>query len=282
MVQHWFGATLKFRDDALCQNFAELNPPLVEGINVPKRTLGEDGMLVKGYQFAQCFWSKPIRQNRVGWAIAVEDSMRNQPVWCTFRLHLLRCLAKSKRFGLGENIGQQYVVMAANGIERFDECNEVAWDKPRPLMDQLIKGVLSIGSWFTPIDKASIADDRFPIECDVFSIALHCQLLEICGKALQVLLIRQNGNCLSIEEVVVPNGEQAHNHRQVRLKRGRTKMLIHLVKAIEHGAEVIGAKHDHGGEADRRIHRIAPANPIPESEHVCGIDTKLRHFGCVG
>src|SRR5215471_15098551 len=137
MVQHWFGATLKFRDDALCQNFAELNPPLVEGINVPKRTLGEDGMLVKGYQFAQCFWSKPIRQNRVGWAIAVEDSMRNQPVWRALRLYLLGCLAEGKRLGLSENIGKQYVMVPANRIERLAERDEVAGDKPRPLMDQL-------------------------------------------------------------------------------------------------------------------------------------------------
>jgi hypothetical protein len=25
MVKHWFGIVLEFRDDALCQNFAELN-----------------------------------------------------------------------------------------------------------------------------------------------------------------------------------------------------------------------------------------------------------------
>jgi hypothetical protein len=30
MVKHWLGIVLEFRDDALCQNFAELNPPLVE------------------------------------------------------------------------------------------------------------------------------------------------------------------------------------------------------------------------------------------------------------
>ena len=120
MVQHWFGTILEFRDDALCQNFAELNPPLVEGINVPKGALREDGVLVKGHQFAQCFGSKLIRQNCVGWTIAFEDPMRNQPIRRALRLYLLRSLAKGKRFSLGENIGQQDIVMAANGIERFD------------------------------------------------------------------------------------------------------------------------------------------------------------------
>src|SRR5215469_14176926 len=105
MVQHWFGATLKFRDDALCQNFAELNPPLVEGINVPKDTLREDGVLVKSHQFAQRFW-----------------------------------------------------------IERLGECDEVARDKPRTLMNQLVKRVLSVCARFAPVDRTSVARDSFPIE----------------------------------------------------------------------------------------------------------------------
>src|SRR5215469_1147273 len=261
MVQHWFGAILEFRDDALRQNLTELNPPLIERINVPKDALREDRVLVKGHQLAQCFWSKPLRQNCVGWAIAFEDSMRNQPLWRALRLHLLGCLTKGQRLGLGENISQQHVVMPAKWIERLNECDEVARDEPRPLMNQLIKGVLSIGSWFTPIDRASVASDGFALECDMFSIALHCQLLEIRWKAFQVLLIRQNGHRLCVEEVVVPNREQAHDHRQVRLEGSRTKVLIHLVKAIQHGAEVIRTERDHGGKADGGVHRIAATNP---------------------
>jgi hypothetical protein len=29
MVEHWFGIVLEFWNDALCENFAELNPPAV-------------------------------------------------------------------------------------------------------------------------------------------------------------------------------------------------------------------------------------------------------------
>ena len=60
-----------------------------------------------------------------------------------------------------------------------------------------------------------------------------------------------------------------------------TEMLVHLVKAIEHGAEVIRADGDHGRKADRRVHRVAAADPIPESEHVGGINSELRNLGCI-
>ena len=53
---------LQFRNDA-CENFAELNPPLIESINVPKDTLHESGALVKSHQLASYFWSKQHQDN---------------------------------------------------------------------------------------------------------------------------------------------------------------------------------------------------------------------------
>ena len=58
-------------------------------------------------------------------------------------------------------------------------------------------------------------------------------------------------------------------------------MFVHLVKAVQHGSEIVRPDGQHGGEADRRVHRIAPAYPIPETEHVRGIDTEIGHFGRV-
>ncbi len=55
-------------------------------------------------------------------------------------------------------------------------------------------------------------------------------------------------------------------------------MLVHLVEAIEHLPEIVAANGNHGRKPDRRIHRVASADPIPESEHVRRIDPELRHF----
>ena len=43
------------------------------------------------------------------------------------------------------------------------------------------------------------------------------------------------------------------------------------------GAQTVGADRDHGRQADRRVHRITATDPIPEAEHVGGIDAKRAH-----
>ena len=123
MVEHRLASVLEFGDDALGQNLAELNAPLVARINVPEHALGEDGMLVKRDQLAQYFRRKLVSQNCVRWPVAFEDPVWHQPVRRAFRLHLLRRFAEGKRLGLGENIGHQDIVMAAQLIQRLGERN---------------------------------------------------------------------------------------------------------------------------------------------------------------
>src|SRR5215472_4447231 len=98
--------------------------------------------------------------------------MGNQPVGRALRLHLVGCLTEGERLGLSENIGQQHVVMPANWIERLGKCDEVARDKPRALMNELVERVLSVCARLPPVDGTRVAGDSFPIECDVFSVAL--------------------------------------------------------------------------------------------------------------
>ncbi len=116
----------------------------------------------------------------------------------------------------------------------------------------------------------------------MLAVALHGELLEIGRKALQILLVGQHGDGLGAEEVVVPEAEQAHQHRQVALERRGAEMLVHLVEAVEHGAEIVRADGQHGREADGRIHGIAAADPIPEAEHVGGVDAELRDLFGIG
>src|SRR5207302_10155579 len=40
-------STLQLRDDAIGQHFSEFDPPLVERVNIPDRTLNEDLVLVE-------------------------------------------------------------------------------------------------------------------------------------------------------------------------------------------------------------------------------------------
>jgi hypothetical protein len=89
------------------------------------------------------------------------------------------------------------------------------------------------------------------------------------------LVVWQDGYRLRAEEVVVPNGEKAKNYREIPLKWRGAEVFIHLMKSIEHGAEVLRADCEHGREADGGIHRVAPADPIPKLKHVRGVDPKF-------
>src|SRR5260370_25282416 len=99
--------------------------------------------------------------------------MGNEPIRRSFSLHFCSRLAESKRLGLSENICQKKIVVAAQWIQCLYKCDEVARNQFRPLVNQLIEGVLSVGPGFTPIDRSRLALDLVPIERDVFAVTLH-------------------------------------------------------------------------------------------------------------
>src|SRR5262249_16402206 len=152
-------------------------------------------------------------------------------------------------------------MMLSKRVERIAERDEVAGYESGPLMDQLVERVLPVGSWLTPVDGAGIVRHFGPIERDVFAVALHRQLLQVGRESLEILLVRQYRSGLRAEEVVVPDSQETHQHRQVAFERSGAEVLVHLVKTVQHGAEVVGTDGKHFRKADRRIHRVAPADP---------------------
>src|SRR6266850_4570064 len=144
VLERGFGRTFEFRNDALRQDLAQLNAPLIERIDVPDDTLRENRVLVESNELAQRLRCEPLSHDGVGRAVAFEDAVRNQPIWRAFSLHLLRSFAEGERFGLREDIRQQHVVVTPQRIQRLGEGDEVARNQARPLMDQLIEGVLPV------------------------------------------------------------------------------------------------------------------------------------------
>src|SRR6516162_1686421 len=128
--------------------------------------------------------------------------MRDEPFRRSFRLDLFLRLAEGQSFGLREHIRQEDVVVSAKWVERLVECDEVTGNKPRSLMDQLVKRMLTVGSRFTPVNRAGIAGDFASIKCDVLTVALHCQLLEISRESLQGLLVRKDGYGRRADKIV--------------------------------------------------------------------------------
>lgn len=49
------------------------------------------------------------------------------------------------------------------------------------------------------------------VPCDVLAVALHIALLEVCGKPMKVLVVRQHGVSFGAMEVDVPDSEDSQN-----------------------------------------------------------------------
>src|SRR5215468_12545796 len=98
-------------------------------------------------------------------------------------------------------------MVPAEPIERLTEGDEITWDQPRSLVDQLVKRMLTVGSRLAPIDGTGIGIDPLTIESHMLAVTLHRQLLEVSRKALEILLVGQHRHGLRTEEVVVPDGQ---------------------------------------------------------------------------
>ena len=93
-------------------------------------------------------------QDGVRRAVALEDAVGNEPIRRALGFDLLRGLSERQRFGLGEDVGQEHVMLAAERIERLHEGDEVTGDETGSLVNELIEGVLAVGSRFAPVDRA--------------------------------------------------------------------------------------------------------------------------------
>jgi hypothetical protein len=63
-----------------------------------------------------------------------------------------------------------------------------------------------------------------------------------------------------------PHREETHEHRQVPLERRRTEMLVDRMESFHHCLEMIRADSKHGQKTDGGVHRVTPADPVPELE----------------
>src|SRR5271166_1054127 len=136
MTKLGFCLALEFRDDALGKGLAQLDAPLIERVDVPDGALREDTVLIKCDKLAERLRRELFGQDGVRRAVALEDPVRHEPVWRALGLDLLGRLAEGQRLSLGEDVRQKHVVVAAEGVKRLAERDEVTRDEPGPLMNQ--------------------------------------------------------------------------------------------------------------------------------------------------
>src|SRR3954470_612559 len=90
---------LELRDDPLGQHLAQLDSPLIERVDIPDDTLGEDAVLVEGHELPEGLRREAVGEDRVRGPVAPEYTVRNDAVRGALGLHLLARLAERQRLG---------------------------------------------------------------------------------------------------------------------------------------------------------------------------------------
>ena len=173
--------------------------------------------------------------------------------------------------------------MPAERVERLGEADEVAGDQPRALVDQLIEGMLAVGAGLAPIDRARVVDRP---ACRRASRACRCSpsstaadrrgsASDTARTAARRRSARRRNRCTTCRA--------SPSARAGSARTGAVRKCSSISwKPAEHGAEIVRADRDHGREPDRRIHRIAAADPVPEPEHVGGVDAEFGNLLGIG
>src|SRR4051794_16223114 len=99
--------------------------------------------------------------------------------------------------------------------------------------------MLAVRPWLAPDNRSRRYACRFAGAVDALAIALHVALLEIGGKPVHILIVRQYGMRLSSEEVVIPDAHQRQDDGQILFKRRSPEMLVHLETALEQFLEIV-------------------------------------------
>lgn len=195
--------------DLLRKDLAQLNTPLVEGVDVPDGAFCENDVLVVSDEGTQSGGRDLLGQNGSRRAVAEEGLVRHQVLGSTLGLDLLRGLANHQSLRLGKEVGGQHalVLSALNRVVRFGGHDEVRGDELGALVQQLEEAVLGVGGGLTEEDRAGGVLDVLAGTSDSLSVALHGKLLEVGGETVQVLVERCNEVGLGAEEVAVPDAQ---------------------------------------------------------------------------
>src|SRR5437764_427158 len=105
-------------------------------------------------------------------------------------------------------------------------------------MNQLVKRVMTIGARLAPMHRTAGTSNRLSIQRYMLPIAFHRELLQVGWEPFEVLFVWQYRNCFRSEEIVVPDGNDSHDHGQIVLKRRGSKVFVHLMEASQHRVEV--------------------------------------------
>ena len=195
------------------EHLAELDPPLVERVDVPDHALGEDAVLVERDERAEhrAASSRSARIMLVGRLPSITRCGTSPSAVPSARTSC-SVLPKASASACAKTFDDQDVVVVADRVERLAEPDEVDGDELRALVDQLVEVCWPLVPGSPQKTGAGLIVDVRALDRDVLAVRLHRELLQVRGEALQVLLVGHDADGLRVEEVAVPDARAAHEH----------------------------------------------------------------------
>ena len=196
---------------------------------------------------------------------------------------LLLGLAERERLGLREHVRHQQVVVVAERVQVLGEPDQVDRDQLRALVDQLVEAVLAVGARLAPVDRARSGSRR-----GVRRASRACRWTPSSAAG------GRPGSASGTARRASRRRSGRRRSRRTRPRAGPSatgrfcsngvvrKCSSIVVEAGQHLPEALGPDREHRRQADRRVHRVAAADPVPEAEHVVGVDPELRDLLGVG
>ena len=240
MAERGLRLALELRDDPLGQHLAELDPPLIERVDVPDGALGKHAVLVERDELSERLRCEPLGEDRVRRPIALEHSMGNEAIRRALRLDLLARLTEGQRLGLREHVRQQEVVVPTERVQGVAEGDEVTGDETGALMDQLVEGMLAV--WYSDFFGAQTV-----------AVLPYEQYLKRFPAYLQQLTMESNGKHVTLDGTEVTQqtgpiywGEPGTNgqHSFYQLIHQGTRLIPCDFIAFAKSLNPLGQHHD--------------------------------------
>ena len=169
--------------------------------------------------------------------------------------------------------------MVAVGVVRVGEADEVGGHDPGALVQQLVEGVLAVGAGLAPHDRAGVESRRACRRGGPTCRSTPCRA--VGGRP---------GSAPTPRRRAAPpwwrsRGRCGSRRRSCRAATGALapsgavrKCSSTTWNPARKSREVVRPDGDHQRQPDRRVDRVAAADPLPEAEHVGGVDAERRHL----
>ncbi|GMR55918.1 hypothetical protein PMAYCL1PPCAC_26113, partial [Pristionchus mayeri] len=274
----------QLRLDHLSELLAQLNSPLIVAVDIPADSLHEDLVFVACDESAESERIHEGKHDRGGRAVALEHLVRGDLLGNVLLPHCLNVLAGHQSLSLSEEIGQKNLVVEtiSDRVERLGGSDEIGRNETSALVYQLVECVLAVRARLAPHDRARRVVDTSARSRDELAVALHVSLLEVGSEAMEIPAKGQKSVRLRSVHIAVENAQHSHDHRNILLEGRLLEVSIDQIRASQKLLEVVEANVDGDREADGRPEGVTATNPIPELEHVGGVDAELGGLGDVG